>query len=211
MATGLIAQWAPYARVLSLDYDVVSLQKGAARRRGLGPRVSAACADVARLPLGDASVEAAYFRFVLQHMADPQQVLREASRAVGPGGLVCALDGDFGAMITHPHLPAVQAVRDADEVRHAQRGGDRRVGRKLLAHFASAGLLDLHARPVIATSSELGVETWQRLFVAPLMEGLDAALVHAAQKELQSFCVQPGAFGLMVGVLAWGRVPGTPS
>ncbi|HSL73176.1 MAG TPA: class I SAM-dependent methyltransferase [Ilumatobacteraceae bacterium] len=74
-------------------FDVVGVDLSAAMMRRAVDRLGArvAVADVDELPLADASVDTAYFVWVLQLVADPIVTLTEAARVVRPGGRVIAI------------------------------------------------------------------------------------------------------------------------
>jgi len=54
--------------------------------------------DVARLPLEDGSVDAAFANMVLHHAEEPASMLREMARVVRPGGVVAIVDE-----VEHPY------------------------------------------------------------------------------------------------------------
>jgi ubiquinone/menaquinone biosynthesis C-methylase UbiE len=127
------------------------------------------------LPLGDAQIDFAYARFVLQHVPTPQSVVREVHRVLRPGGRFCAVDSDDGLVIFHPQEPRVeQLLRDAQSIQAGQ-GGDRFIGRKLQVMFADAGFVNVRSRVLSLTSSEL---PFQVLF--NILLGYKAALLGGA-------------------------------
>jgi len=206
MATGLLAAWAPDAVITSVDYDSDTLTQSQHRRDVLGTRSVTVCADVQALPMEDGQFDAAYLRFVLQHVPNPVAALKEALRVVQPGGLVAALDGDNLAMVMFPRPACLDALLALSDAEHTRRGGDRSIGRKLPTHLASAGVGAVTARPVVATSGELGAGTFRTLFLDPLLRDVPLETDRARFcAELDRWQDTPGAFGLMVGVLAWGR------
>jgi SAM-dependent methyltransferase len=74
-------------------FDVVGVDLSDAMMRTAVERIGhrVAVADVDQLPLADASVDTAYFVWVLQLVADPIATLTEAARVVRPGGRVIAI------------------------------------------------------------------------------------------------------------------------
>jgi ArsR family transcriptional regulator len=83
---------APFVRrVIAVDGSGEMLQ--AARRR-LRDRenVDLRRGDLEALPLDDAALDAAVVALVLHHVPDPSRVLREASRALKPGGRLVIVD-----------------------------------------------------------------------------------------------------------------------
>lgn len=107
------------------------------------------------LPLGDEQIDFSYARFVLQHVPDPGQVVREVGRVTRVGGRFCAVDSDDGLVIAHPEDQRISALlRDAQTVQSAQ-GGDRFIGRKLQGMMTVAGFVNVKSRVLVMTSSEL--------------------------------------------------------
>jgi len=107
------------------------------------------------LPLGDASIDFGYARFVLQHVPGPQAVVDEVFRVLRPGGVFCAVDSDDGLVIFHPEEPRVtQVMQSAQSVQQTQ-GGDRFIGRKLPEMMRRAGFSTVKAHVMSLTSTEL--------------------------------------------------------
>ncbi|MFO0582134.1 MAG: metalloregulator ArsR/SmtB family transcription factor [Anaeromyxobacter sp.] len=88
----LTAELAPRVRrVVAVDQSAAMLR--AARKRAADlPNVTFHEADLAALPLEDASVDAALLVLVLAYLELPEAALREAARVVRPGGRLVVLD-----------------------------------------------------------------------------------------------------------------------
>jgi SAM-dependent methyltransferase len=80
-------------RVLAVDPAgrMLDLAMDAARRAGLGGRLSVDVGDAARLPLPDASVDGAMSSFVIQLTPNRAAAVREAFRVLRPGGVFACL------------------------------------------------------------------------------------------------------------------------
>jgi len=77
-------------RVLGIDFTPEMLAR--AQVKGDGRRAGFVAADALRLPLRDASVDAATIAFGLRNVADRRAGLAELARVVRPGGLVLVLE-----------------------------------------------------------------------------------------------------------------------
>jgi malonyl-CoA O-methyltransferase len=79
------------APIIALDFALAMLRQGRKRRGLFAPLrapVLAVCADLARMPLADASVDLAWCNMALHWAADPGSVIRELSRVLAPEGLL---------------------------------------------------------------------------------------------------------------------------
>src|SRR5262245_43747194 len=90
---GLLARH-PRARVVALDLALAMARRSLARRRwwrgllGGGPRLSALCADMERLPLAAGSAGMIWSNLALQWAVDPRRTFAEMHRVLAPGGLL---------------------------------------------------------------------------------------------------------------------------
>jgi ArsR family transcriptional regulator len=97
--TGQLAEaLAPFvARVVAVDASREMLQAARTRLRGLD-NVELRRGTLERLPLEDASLDAAVLALVLHHVPDPARICAEAARALRPGGRLVVAD-----MLPHEH------------------------------------------------------------------------------------------------------------
>jgi ubiquinone/menaquinone biosynthesis C-methylase UbiE len=87
------------AVITGFDYSQQMLQR--ARKRLQSSRVSQVAADLTRLPYADGCFDAIVCGWVIEHLPDPRQGLRELARVLCPGGklLLLATEDTFtGAM-----------------------------------------------------------------------------------------------------------------
>lgn len=92
-------------------------------------------ADARQLPFADGSVELVFCQFALLWL-DAPRVVPEIHRVLSPGGVLAAIEPDYGGLIEHPaEIATGRLWLSALE----RAGADPLVGRKLPGYLASAG------------------------------------------------------------------------
>ncbi|MCB9536575.1 MAG: methyltransferase domain-containing protein [Myxococcales bacterium] len=160
----------------------------------------------APLPLPDASVDAVYGRFLMQHVDRPAPLLAEVRRVLRPGGRALLLDVDDRGVVFEPRPPTLADLyaRAADAQRAV--GGDRHVGAKLPGLLLRAGLVDVDLDVVPITGQSFGLRPLlaMALGLKGALLGEDAARVAALADEL---CALPGFVALIPLFVARGVRP----
>ena len=98
--------------------------------------------DAASPPLREeewGTFDVAHTRFLLEHVRDPQSVVRTMARAVRPGGRIVLEDEDHEILRIWPEPPGVLAMWRAYIESYVRLGNDPHVGRKLVALLHGAG------------------------------------------------------------------------
>ena len=92
LSLAALDRW-PEASVVGVDPSgrMLDLARAAALERGLADRLELSVGEAARLPLPDASVDAAMSTFVLQLIPSRAAAVREAFRVLRPGGTFACL------------------------------------------------------------------------------------------------------------------------
>jgi demethylmenaquinone methyltransferase / 2-methoxy-6-polyprenyl-1,4-benzoquinol methylase len=82
------------ARVIGLDLTEQMLRQGARNVAAAGAdgQIALVNGRAELLPLGDASVDALTFTYLLRYVSDPQATLTELARVVRPGGIIASLE-----------------------------------------------------------------------------------------------------------------------
>jgi demethylmenaquinone methyltransferase/2-methoxy-6-polyprenyl-1,4-benzoquinol methylase len=94
------------ARVLGIDFAGVMLARGLAKVRTAGEtdRIALVRGDAMRLPVADASADAATVAFGIRNVQQPDVACREMARALRPGGRLAILE------FAVPRLPGLSTL-----------------------------------------------------------------------------------------------------
>jgi SAM-dependent methyltransferase len=132
----------PTGTVVGSDSDEVQLDlvREDCQRRAV-TNVELVVEDVMELEVSGA-YDVVYSRFLLQHLPDPLEALRRMWRAVRPGGLLIAEDGDFLADFCVPPHPGYDFWQYAYQETLRRQGGDPLSGRLLHSRFREVGIAD---------------------------------------------------------------------
>jgi ubiquinone/menaquinone biosynthesis C-methylase UbiE len=120
-AEQLAARVVPGGHVIATDLSAELIAQAAARVAPLGLPLAFQVADALDLPFAAASFDAARVERMLQHVANPLQVVREMVRVVRPGGRVVTLEPDWDSVsASGGDIVVLRAIRRyLTDVQHA--------------------------------------------------------------------------------------------
>ena len=181
VGTGVVAHGLARHGIDVVGFDLsVPMMRAAVDR--LGPRV--AVADVDRLPLGDDTIDTAYFVWVLHLVDEPSVTLTEAARIVRGGGRIATITNNatFGpddeiAPIIDRLAPLRQMRRDHNAVAVADLPGLELVHDGFTAweefEMTPTAEADAIERRIYSSLFDVDDETWERV-VVPVIASLRA-------------------------------------
>ena len=152
ITVGLAQAVAP-GHVTGIDLEESQLARARDAAAGLGlVNVTFERCDVSALPFDDCQFDAVFSHAMLEHMPDPQAVLKEMHRVLKPGGIIGIRSVDLAATLIAPEDSALLKGNEIWLKFRAYCGGDPFLGRRLRAELRAAGF----ARTIGTASSE----TW---------------------------------------------------
>ena len=179
-----------------------------------GTTINVAAARGEQLPFADASFDAVFACAVLQHVTDPDVIVREMRRVARPGAVVALADADWDGYLVHPSDPLLE--RGQEVLRALRSTGDPTVGKRLRDLLAANGLVDAVATATTSSDGGAGTEAAGGFraasFEAPSAVALAESLGVSTATEMATIAdawrrwgASPGAFfaGFWVEALAW--------
>jgi len=131
----------PHVRVTGVDIARAQLDtaRGVLAAPLVAGRAALCAASGAALPFRDDSFDAAYAFWLLEHVAEPIPILREAHRVLRPGGRLYCTEVFNSGLYAWPPAPALAAYwREFNDLQRAM-GGDPDVGIRLANLAMEAG------------------------------------------------------------------------
>ena len=141
----------PHGRVIAVErsrrfLDVLSARAG---QRGLANVETVEC-DVVEQPFGDEIADAAWCRWLLCFVPDPQRALANIVRALKPGGVgVFHEYANYGSWTTMPPDPDMDRFRSLVMKSWRDAGGEPDIGLRLPAMLAAEDMELVEMRPLI--------------------------------------------------------------
>jgi SAM-dependent methyltransferase len=183
--TRRVAQFAGGGTVWGVERSAVQLARAVCDLPNLHFRE----ADALALPFDDNSFDVAYCRYLLEHVSDPLQVLKEMRRVLKPGGRVLVQENNIFTTTFDPDCPHFDALWRKFAALQEMLGGDALIGKKLYRLFREAGLggISLSIQPEVHWHASPHFQLW----VVNLINNVrpaEAALVEkglATQEEIR--------------------------
>jgi SAM-dependent methyltransferase len=127
------------------NMDVVGIEISAAQLAAARPQPGVAFrqGDAHSLDFPDGRFDLVYARYLLEHVSDPERVLREMRRVTRSGGRVAVCENDISLLRFDPPCPSFDRAWETFSRFQASLGGDGLIGRRLFRLFRHAGFADI--------------------------------------------------------------------
>ncbi len=146
----MLAKRAPRAEVVAVERESDQI------KRAMEFAFEAGETDLVQFRMGDAydlpllkeewgEFDLIFMRFLLEHVSDPMRALRQAWKAMAPGGKIILVDDDHANFRIAPPCQAFDRLWAAYSQVYVVLGNDPYIGRKLVTHLHQAGFRDFKA------------------------------------------------------------------
>jgi ubiquinone/menaquinone biosynthesis C-methylase UbiE len=153
-----------------------------------------------------------YGRFLLTHLAKPDEGLERMIRAARRGGSVIVEDIEFAAHFAYPPCPALSRYVDLYQRAVKSKGGDPNIGPRLVSLFLDSGMDEVQVEVVQPTfrygpGKRIAAITMSHIQEAVVREGLASAPeVESIVASLDQFVADPRTILSMPRIFqVWGR------
>ena len=205
-----VAQSAPNLQVVGVERSAAQINAAVKI-----PAVLLVQGDAHQLQFTDGSFDLVYARYVLEHVADPEVVLKEMRRVVRQGGRVVACENDSSLIRFDPECPVFDRVWPAFRNYQATLGGDSDIGRRLYRLFHRAGLsqIELSVQTEIHWHGSPGYESWLTNIIGNI-QSARSGLVNAglcSEDEIAAAIAELKALSRNVegsSIFVWNRAVG---
>jgi ubiquinone/menaquinone biosynthesis C-methylase UbiE len=106
----VLGQEFPGVRLVGVDIEPKQLDFAREHLGRAGVEATLLEADALALPFGDETFDHVWMMWLLEHIADPPAVLREARRVLVSGGVITAIEVDYSTCHAEPSTPAIKAL-----------------------------------------------------------------------------------------------------
>lgn len=147
-------------------------------------RVKVQKADATHLPFAESSLDGAFICWLLEHVQNPVEILREVRRVLKPGGIIYCNEVFNQSFYVHPYSPATLQYWFAFNDHQWNLKGDPFVGAKLANYLMAAGFQKIETNEVVLHFDNRSpkrraslIEYWTELLMSGAPQLLEAKRV----------------------------------
>ena len=146
--TKIIAAKNPDSNFISIDLSEDSICEAKEMIKSLAlTNVDLRQADIYRLPFDDSTFDSMIVCFVLEHLLNPIEALKELKRVLKKGGTMIAIEGDHGSTFFYPDSEYAHSAINCQIQLQKQSGGNSNIGRELYPLLKLIDLADISVSP----------------------------------------------------------------
>lgn len=166
-----VATRTPRGEVVGIEYSKEQLAKAKRKHSNVDFRQG----DAHALPFADGHFDVVYCRYVLEHVADPLQVLKEMRRVLKPGGKTFTQECNILVNVLCPECSRFSKIWRKFARLQRQLGGDALIGKKLYILFKRAGFrkIELSVQPEIHHPELPTFKPWIENLIGNVRSGAD--------------------------------------
>ena len=130
--TALLLRRYPYLEITSVDASEKQIAKAKSRSYGSGEdRVQFTVADAGHMPFASEEFGAAFICFLLEHVSEPERILKETARCLTPGSVIFVTEVFNQLFYIRPMTPTIEKYWNQMNALQMAYGGDPYVGARL--------------------------------------------------------------------------------
>ncbi len=130
--TALLLRRYPYLEITSVDASEKQIAKAKSRSYGSGEdRVQFMTADARKMPFHSEEFGAAFICFLLEHVTEPEGILKETARCLSPGSVIYVTEVFNQLFYIRPMTPTIEKYWNQMNALQMAYGGDPYVGARL--------------------------------------------------------------------------------
>jgi SAM-dependent methyltransferase len=153
--TKIIASKNPDSNFISIDISQDSICKAKEMIKSLDiNNVEFRQADLYKMPFEEGTFDNVIICFVLEHLRNPIEALKELKRILKEDGTMIAIEGDHGSTFFYPDSEYAHSAIDCQIQLQKQSGGNSNIGRELYPLLKSIGLSDITVSPRMVYADE---------------------------------------------------------
>lgn len=219
--TEILLRHFPELHITGLDASPVNLDQAQYFLSGIpwaAQRFELVHGDAARMSFEPARFDSAFLCWILEHVADPAQILSEVRRVLRSGAPIVVTEVQNATFFLDPYSPSTLAYWTAFNDRQLELGGDPFVGAKLGNLLLRLGYRDIevavrtiHLDNRAPAEREEMIEYWTELLLSGAPGLLEAGkvspeIVEGMKRELDEVAHNPDAVFFYSFVQAQARV-----